>query len=790
VRLIVTNGGCADTITHTVNVVDERPDFTANRTVACKRGLINFSVTNTNFANIVNYAWDFGDGVTTNTTSPNIPHTYVNSGTYTVSLVTTDLNGCVNTRTKTNYIRINGPRASFSLTGIRGCVGLNTIVTDLSTTDGVNALTNWQFDFGDGTIQNFSAPPFSHVYNTPGTFNIKLILTDAAGCLDSVSRLNAVIVTDPTPDFFSRDTLSCPGATVRFTNTTVATPGFTSAWDFGDGNTSTLASPTNVYTATGSYNVTLTIRDIYGCEESITKNQYVRVELPQPAFTMSDTAGACTPLQIQFTNTSTYYTTSYWDFGVGQGTSTLTNPVHYYAVPGTYTIKLIVTSPGGCIDSTFRDVTVYDTSGSRITYQPVGGCSPLTVTLNTNTIGEMNSYFWDFGDGNTVSTTTPNVSHTYESFGNFLPKMIMEDPSGCLIPLEGTDTVFVTGANAKFGMDKQLFCDSAFVNFTDSSTFNDPIISYSWHFGDGATSGLQNPSHQYTSPGNYEVYMAVETVNGCRDTARITNAIKVVLSPSVDIAGDSIICINSPLLHSGVFLAVDTSLVTWTWNFPNGNTSTQQNPPIQTYTSAGNFIVTTVAMNSSGCTDSVSQTLVVNPLPTVTMPGQMTVQPGFPVVIPAEYSPNTASWVWSPAAGLSCIDCPTPLAGPQFNTFYQVYFTDSNRCSNVGSIEVLVVCKEGNLFIPNTFSPNGDGSNEIFYPRGKGLYNVRVLRIFNRWGEVVFEKRDFAANDPTAGWNGTYKGKKAQADVYVYQAEVICENGDLIKLNGNIALIL
>ncbi|HRG94137.1 MAG TPA: gliding motility-associated C-terminal domain-containing protein, partial [Chitinophagaceae bacterium] len=119
-----------------------------------------------------------------------------------------------------------------------------------------------------------------------------------------------------------------------------------------------------------------------------------------------------------------------------------------------------------------------------------------------------------------------------------------------------------------------------------------------------------------------------------------------------------------------------------------------------------------------------------------------------------------------------------------------VRFIDNNGCVNSQSIQVIVICKNSNLFIPNTFSPNGDGSNDIFYPRGKGLDRIKTLRIFNRWGEVVFEKRDVPVNDPGAGWNGSFKGGRPIADVYIYQAEVFCENGELIKLNGNIALIL
>jgi gliding motility-associated-like protein len=92
--------------------------------------------------------------------------------------------------------------------------------------------------------------------------------------------------------------------------------------------------------------------------------------------------------------------------------------------------------------------------------------------------------------------------------------------------------------------------------------------------------------------------------------------------------------------------------------------------------------------------------------------------------------------------------------------------------------------------MPNTFTPNGDGNNDIFYPRGKGLERVRMLRVFDRWGEIVFEKREFPVNQSAYGWNGTYKGTRPKPDVYIYQLEVYCENGEIIRLDGNVALIL
>ena len=787
VTLTVTNGSCTHVSTQTIRVIQENPDFTVSQVVACKPALLTFTAINIAAVNISTYELFFGDGGYYSGISPTTTHAYSISGTYTIRLITTDLNGCKDTVTKTNYVRINGPSANFSATNATGCAGLTTTFNDLSTTDGMNSITNWQWDFGDGTIQNFSAPPFQHTYNTPGSYSVKLKITDAYGCVDSLVKPNLIVATDPIPDFFSNDTLSCPGAPVKFNNWSNAS-NYTSNWDFGDGNTSTQNSPTHMYAANGIYTVKLTITDLYGCMDSITRTSYISINSPVASFTVSDTVSACTPMQVQFTNTSTYYTSILWDFGPG-GTSTSNTPVHYYNSPGTYNVKLIATSPGGCKDSTFRTITVYDTAGARIDYLPFNGCKPLSVDFNAVSPVPA-TYLWDFGDGYTQSTTTPNVTHVYDKFGNFLPKIIMVDPTGCLIPVSGLDTVFVVGATAKFGFDKNLFCDAGVVNFIDSTTFNDPVTNYSWDFGDGGTSLQQFPSYNYTAPGIYSIRLAVQTQNGCVDTVTIPNAIKVVESPSIGIAGDTAICINGSLSHLGVFMKPDTSVVTWAWNFPNGNNSILQNPTPQTYKTSGNFTVTAIATNSTSCKDTTTQNIRIHPLPTVTMPGTMTVLSGFPVTIPATYSSGVDNWVWSPVNGLSCTDCPQPDAGPKFKTNYTVLFTDSNGCQNFGSIIVTVICKNANLFMPNTFSPNGDGSNDQFYPRGTGLDRVKLLRVFNRWGEVVFEKANFPINDPTAGWDGTYKGKKPQADVYIYQVEVFCENGEIITLNGNIALIL
>jgi gliding motility-associated-like protein len=139
---------------------------------------------------------------------------------------------------------------------------------------------------------------------------------------------------------------------------------------------------------------------------------------------------------------------------------------------------------------------------------------------------------------------------------------------------------------------------------------------------------------------------------------------------------------------------------------------------------------------------------------------------------------------------LNCADCPQPISTAKFSTKYTISVIDSNGCTARADVQVIVLCKGAKIFVPNTFSPNGDGSNDVFYPRGTGLDRAKSLRVFNRWGEVVFEQRDFPVNNALSGWNGRYKGNKPQPDVYVYQIELYCENGEIVRFDGNIALIL
>jgi gliding motility-associated-like protein len=786
VQLTVTNDTCSHTFQQVVNVGGGVPDFTASTTAICKGSEIILTADSTNSANIVRYTWNVGGGLP-QLSGDSVSVTYPSAGLYTVSLTIQDQNGCVDSTVKQQYLRISGPTAALQAANNNGCKGLEASFSDASKTDGTNRITRWEWNLGDGTmIDQSSASTVRHIYTTAGSYDVSLKVIDESGCTDSL-RLPALVNTsDISASFSAVDTVSCPGAAIQFTNASYAPSDYSSTWSFGNGTQSNDQNPSAVYGADGLYTVKLTVKDNFGCTDSLTKTDYIAINHPVASFTVNDSASACIPFPVQYTNTSTHYTSYYWN--LNGGTTRLPNPTQFYNNPGVYEARLIVTGPGGCSDTAVKKITVYDVTSTRIHYLPLAGCKPLTVNLSASQQIKMNM-IWDMGDGTIIDATDSARQHVYNFFGNFVPKLILRDSSGCVVPITGADTIRIKGATARFGLDKDLFCDQGLVRFTDSTTFNNPITSYTWNFGDGTTSSETAPSHFYTQPGTYPVTLSVRTQNNCVDTFRLAYPVRVSASPDIRIAGDTVICAGEGITHIGLLQRADTAVIKWAWRFPNGKEAFVQRPQRQFYNEPGRLLVQTVAVNEFGCTDTASQAIVVNPIPTITLPTTVTTTVGTPVLLPAVYSDSVATYKWSVPDGLSCTDCPQPFAKPRFDTKYKVEFADINGCRNAGEVQVIVLCNNDNVFMPNTFSPNGDGSNDVFYVRGKGLSRVKSMRIFNRWGQVVFERVNFNVNDVSMGWNGTFKGAKAVPDVYVYQVEIFCDNNQVVKFEGNVALI-
>lgn len=794
VTLTLTNGSCTDVPYQlTITVGQVTPSFDISKNPICKNETFTLTSTSTTAPSnlqIIGYSWivDSKPYVSGGTTYSD---TISTAGTHNLTLFLTDQNQCVYQVIKP--ITVIGPTAKFNAIG--NCKGTPVVFTDGSTPDPNSpggSITGWSWNFGDGGTSNVQNP--THPYTDTTSYNVKLTVTDNTTCTDTYTA--PIRVTSPMA-FFSTDTLYCPNIAMPFKDSSQG-HGLTYSWNFGDGNTSNVQNPTNTYTATGRYDVSLTVTDLVGCQNTLTLPKYVHIQPPIPAFTLADSTSICPPMEANFTAQGQYYDSLYWDFGDGT-TSTLPVTSHFYndygpndyqpGLKGYYNAQLVLRGPGGCLASTSRKVYVFNPFTAYYYYgPPTKACDsvPVTFTLNPP---PYTKFTLVFGDGAADSSGNLSPFHMYRNPGTYTTQEIMVDPTGCVVGIGGGNgDITVLGATPFFDMDKKKFCDNGIVNFSGISISNDGFTSIGLNFGDGTNKtepGLVfSDQHSYTQPGTYIPTLQISTTSGCTETYKDT--VKIYQTPHPLISTTGSLC-TGIIQFAGDLVTPDPDTVFWAWSFSNGKTSKDQNPSL----TLPPGIITAHLKTSIpfGCSDTISKNVTIFPLPDIKGPKEITTPVGFAVTLPFTYSPNVSTWTWAPVTDLDCPTCANPSANPTFSTEYRVTVTDENGCVNTDSILVKTLCNDKNYFLPNTFSPNGDGVNDRFYPRGSNLYNIQSIRIFNRWGQIVFERKNFPANSDSDGWDGTINGHPAPPDVYLYIVEVICNNAQVVALHGDVTLI-
>ena len=488
--------------------------------------------------------------------------------------------------------RDSAPAVNFTVNLTNGEAPFTVQFTDLSTGN----ITGRYWDFGDNTT-SFNLNPV-HTYVTAGTYTVNLTVSNIYGSNSSLKTDYITVGSGiPVGNFTANVTSSiAPPLTVQFNDTSTINP--TSwDWDFGDNTTSTEQNPVHTYASVGNYTVNLTVSNSYGSNNCM-KADYITVGsgIPVGNFTANVTSSIAPPLTVQFNDTSTINPTSWdWDFG-DNTTSTEQNPVHTYASVGNYTVNLTVSNSFGSNNCVKDD---YITIGSGI---PVGnftanvtsGNAPLMVQFNDLSTVNPSSWSWDFGDNTT--STDQNPVHTYTTEGNYTVNLTVANSFGSNICVKadyitvgsgipvGNFTANVTSGNAPLA-----------VQFTDTSTFNPS--SWSWDFGDNTTSDDRNPVHIYTTERNYTVNLTVANSYGSNNSLK-TDYITVGSGiPVANFTANMISGYVPLIIH---FTDTSTGNPTaWSWDFGDGNTSTEQNP-VHTYASVGNYTVNLKVTNSYG----------------------------------------------------------------------------------------------------------------------------------------------------------------------------------------------
>ncbi|HTN46134.1 MAG TPA: PKD domain-containing protein [Flavipsychrobacter sp.] len=450
---------------------------------------------------------------------------------------------------------------------------------------------------------------------------------------------------------------------------------------------------------------------------------------------------------------------TYWYEDSVGGIGNLNPPV--YPTDKADTIIYWVTyNPDGC-ESKRVAVPLYvlPTPDPDFTWTIKYGCEADTVTFTSTIIGVADSILWTFGDG--TSDTARNPVHLYYSqSNNFVVTLIATNKgTGCVDSARKILTN-VHPLVAYFTVNDDTVCQGFEVKFTNLDTFNDfGPAHYLWDFGDGTTDTNFSPSHVYNTPGVYTVMHVITDFVPCKDTMFKTIYVDSAGTMVINIEND-IICEGAAVTFTGDFTTIGLS--NYTWDFGDGFKLQNVNPVTHTYDSGAVYTVTLIGEYRACDDDTAVVALPVQSFLSVNLgPDTVMCPNGAGIVIgdTKNQSVPGAKWLWSTGDSTSSIT----VRHPGTYTTRVSY----NGCMTSDSIEVFKDCY---IDIPNSFSPNNDGTNDYFLPRQLLSKSVKKfnMQIFNRWGELVFRTEKLDGR----GWDGKFNGKDQPVGVYVYLIDV------------------
>ncbi|WP_198664915.1 PKD domain-containing protein [Lewinella sp. IMCC34191] len=807
--------------------------FNVSATVIC----VDDTVHLTNFATPgVGVRYDFGNG--NGSSEPNASFVYQQAGEYTI---TQRAFGCGSDAFEKTVRVVPRPTARFNAPAAI-CVGAEASFENLSG-DTLRAI----WDFGDGSAPVADYRP-SHVFDTAGVYQVCLTVTSMGpdGC-DHTVCIDVEVSDTPTPAFTYTDSL-CLGSELSVRSEAVG-DGLSCRYRFGDGASATDCTASHQYTTAGTYNITQVVTDSRGCRDSIRQAVTVR-NLPRADFRLASPE-LCYPDSFRITNLSTGAETYNWDFGNDDGQST-EHPVYGYDGPGQYTITLTA-SDLFCRAAYATAVTVHESPAAAIVAPDTTACFGESFPLSDASSGPVDTRSWTFGDGTTAFT--PEIDHPFPSPGTYPVQLRVSTAAGCTDSvlqylvvhepvtgdLQQTDPIncngattaglrFVTtGGAAPYSFawsdggvndtNNDLSAGTYGLTVTDSNgcllrdsvtvTEPPPILpgtdvgvvscaggadgSLALNLSGGTTpyliqwaDGGSGVSREALVAGEYDV--TVSDGAGCIVPFTLEvpeNAALMVVDSLTGIScfgmGDGALDISSVTGGVGPYAIT----LTGTGYRESGSTITRFDQLLPD-------VYTLEVEDALGCL--LEREVYVPEPDRVTLdvfPDSVFLKLGDTVQLTTRYNATQPTFSWTPAYGLNCNNCPTPVAQPYFTQHYTGLITNSRGCSARDTVTVEVEINR-DVYIPNTFTPNGDGRNDVFrvrtaYP--EAVAEVVSFEIRDRWGMLLFDRQSFPPNDQTFGWDGTYQNNPVTAGQYVYQVQVRFVDGFEKTMSGSILIL-
>jgi len=621
-------------------------------------------------------------------------------------------------------------------------------------------------------------------------------VTSPNGCI-GLDSAEVVILPLPIPSFTAPT--ACDNDATVFTNTsTIPTGTITSStWGFGDGNASTVSSPTHLYGADGTYPVTLVSTSGAGCVDSITQNVSVG-PLPVASFTFQSD---CQDKLLQFVDASSVSSGSivnwYWDFDNQVVSDVQAPPMQQFPAAGFYNVRLTVTTALGCMDDTIVSVEVYPLPTADFLWDSVCLNLPNQFTDMSSANGSyaISTYAWTFSNSQTSAVANPQT--TFSTPGTHSATLTVTTTAGCqhTQTRSGASVYPLPVAQFSNAIRNCLNDITYFQNLsTVQNVFADVIVSQQWDFSDGYGSALPNPTHVFAAAGFYPVTLTVTTDKGC--TGSVGHNVEIFPLPVAAFTSD---------LREGCqplriqFLDASTipspySVASWQWDFGLGEDSIMGQFPVQTYNNGNidpmagaTYHVGLTVTSGNGCSSSITLQDYITEYPKPTAHFDVSpkmVDMNNPTISFQDLSSiNVNAWDWHFGDGATSFQQHTAHTY-QDTADYPVtlYVATQHGCLDT-AVYVVKVKPTYTFYIPSTFTPNSDGHNEFFSGRGTGIATYHML-IFNRWGEMLFETNDYDYQ-----WDGSFRGQQAQLGVYVYKFVVTDWEGNMYYYEGHVNLM-
>jgi gliding motility-associated-like protein len=777
--------------------------FLINDSIQCqKQNLFEFSDTSSIISGSFTWEWNFGD--TTKSFDQHPSHHYDFADTFNVSLSLLSDYGCEDKLVKKVYVHPS-PISSFAINDSVQCFNEQLFVLSDSSVVSGDSISNYSWYIDSNSLSNQQIVTLPHL--NPATWNLKLVTTTAHGCTDTTTQQISVHPS-PIADFSINDSLQCFNEnSFQFTNHSNLTGfqnllGLTYRWDLGDQTFSNDTHTVKTYLLADTFWVELVAESAEGCKDSVAK-QIIVLESPKAAMTVNDSSQCLSGNEFSFSNIPVQadivaYT---WNFG-DTTQSQDSNPVKSYLYADTFFVSLILSDSFGCKDTAYKEVFVRPMPKAAFTINDTSQClagNNFNFSNSSNISSGSLNYKWFLNDSllglsqhyNNLTIQPPIAIGN----SNYNIKLLAESEYHCLDSVE-QNIIVNPMPDADFSYSTP--CLEKEITFTDKSQLaTGSINEWKWHFTTQDSSSLQNPVFTFTNFGDHAIQLIVQSDSGCLDTLSKTITIydhaPAVVVERVTVVNDEFNLLEWKAPSSPIVSGYRIQKSSDFGNFMDLKTYSKDSLSLSDFSVSPDYSIYTYHILTE---DSCGHTSVAS-----------NIAQSILLELDSSESFNILSWSayeeWQ--SGVARYEVQIFNAQSQSWEKLEAYpfpvaYSDSaNRlsqaeyCYRIAAFRTLddlpshsnVVCSDTrmNLFVPNAFSPNGDGKNDVFQVRGTYLAAFE-LKIFNRWGELLFE-----SNSLQNSWDGTFRNKKCPVGVYYFQLKAKGLDGKKVEKAGNVSVL-